>query len=105
MRRRQERRRAHARSLACGARESLDHRAGVARQDQLALRPDRRNAIRHESLVEFAQRELRAHTLLVVGAELENSALAEEIAAVGRIVGTALGLSLCSRRGDVRLLL
>ena len=76
---------------------SVDDRRRVAGEEEHALRFDRGDPVRHESLVEVAEIELRSEARRVVRAQLDDGALAEKVAAVGRIVRGTLGLAF--RRG------
>src|SRR5262245_12577055 len=101
---RRARRRARVRHRESVA-PSLDHRTGIAGQQQLAMSPDGCNAVRHEALVEFPERELGSHSLLVIRAQRENPTLAQEVSAVRRIIRGTLGFATSGRCGDVRVLL
>ena len=81
----------------------IDHRAGIARQQQLPVRPPRGNAVGHDPLVELTQIEPGAARRLVVAAKLQRRHLSEEIAAVGRIVRPPHRLLARRRRREVRL--
>src|SRR5690348_12450314 len=67
----------------------LDHRLPIAGEKQLAMRPPRRDSVGHHPLVELAEIEPAALSLLVIAPQFERGHLPEEIAAVGGVVGAA----------------
>src|SRR5690348_6562925 len=81
------------------------NRRGIARQQQLPMRRDRRDSVRHETLMELAKVELRSELSLVIVAQLQNPHLAEKVAAVRRIVCTAFRFAASRRRRNVRIVL
>src|SRR4029453_13659057 len=67
--------------------------------------PPRCDAVGHHALVEFSQAVFGALRLLIIRAKLERRQLAEKVAAVGRVVGAALGFLPRRRRGQMSFLL
>src|SRR5262245_41711652 len=84
---------------------SANRRPRIVRQRQLSVGPPRGDAVGHDPFVELAQIEGRATAGGVVLAQLERRELAEEVAAVGRVVGAADGLLARGRAREVRFAL
>ncbi|MEZ5417556.1 MAG: hypothetical protein R2708_09445 [Vicinamibacterales bacterium] len=86
------RRRSSTPSASSARAASAQHGAGVARQQQLAVCPDRGDAVGQDAFVERPQRERLALGGTHVVPQLQQRQLSQEVAAVGRIVGGAFGL-------------